>query len=513
MDMGSADRRPTCSVAGSPRIHRLPSRSRPRRAYAAAGRDRAAVRARRDELRAAVADRDTDPRVRIAALGRARAQRHRVPTPAGPGPTAPADPDAAVRRRAAELAPRLGDPAAAAAPRAPRRRRAAGARGRVLGGGRGGVADGRTGAVVAAVVGGRGASPIRSSARPRSPRSARSAIRPGSAGGARRLRGPPGGPPARRARAGGRSTGPRWRPRWRRRSRIPTGRPVRRPRTSRSPPTDRRRSHGPGPTTGRSQAFHPTTTRRSSADVHTRRVTSWVQHLDPRVPHLVTGTLASIPTLDGVLHLGPVPLHMYGLHDRGWRAGAVVGRPRRYVREGIRRPRENKAGREAFDRVVCWAVIVGLIGARLYDVMTHYQLFEGNWGRTIRSGRAGSRSGPRSWAGDRAVDRLPASRDELRRLRPLIVPGIAFAQAYGGGGTACNQELFGGPSGCRGRSRSTPCTDTGYGDGDVQPTFLYESLWCLALGRALLWVDHRFQLVRGQLIALYAAGLHHVPRW
>jgi prolipoprotein diacylglyceryltransferase len=36
--------------------------------------------------------------------------------------------------------------------------------------------------------------------------------------------------------------------------------------------------------------------------------------------------------------------------------------------------------------------------------------------------------------------------------------------------------------------------------------FLYESLYCLALGLALLWIDSRFRLKRGQVFALYVAG-------
>ena len=38
------------------------------------------------------------------------------------------------------------------------------------------------------------------------------------------------------------------------------------------------------------------------------------------------------------------------------------------------------------------------------------------------------------------------------------------------------------------------------------PTFLYESLWNLALCGVLLWVDRRWQLPRGSLMAVYVAG-------
>ncbi|HCB58988.1 MAG TPA: prolipoprotein diacylglyceryl transferase, partial [Arthrobacter bacterium] len=42
--------------------------------------------------------------------------------------------------------------------------------------------------------------------------------------------------------------------------------------------------------------------------------------------------------------------------------------------------------------------------------------------------------------------------------------------------------------------------------GYFQPTFLYESLWCVVVGLALLYVDRRFILGAGSVFALYVAG-------
>jgi prolipoprotein diacylglyceryl transferase len=93
-------------------------------------------------------------------------------------------------------------------------------------------------------------------------------------------------------------------------------------------------------------------------------------------------------------------------------------------------------------------------------------------------------------------------------IADCIVPGLAFAQAIGRWGNWFNQELFGGPS-------SLPWAveidrahrPAGYlRYSTFQPTFLYESLWCVALGFTLLAIDKRVKLARGQLFALYAAG-------
>jgi prolipoprotein diacylglyceryltransferase len=42
--------------------------------------------------------------------------------------------------------------------------------------------------------------------------------------------------------------------------------------------------------------------------------------------------------------------------------------------------------------------------------------------------------------------------------------------------------------------------------GYFHPTFLYESLWCLALGLLVLHLDRRFTLGAGSVFALYVAG-------
>src|SRR4051794_41817522 len=96
--------------------------------------------------------------------------------------------------------------------------------------------------------------------------------------------------------------------------------------------------------------------------------------------HLVAGPLASIPSpSDGVLHLGPVPLHMYGLMiAAGVLVAAAVGR-RRYVRKGgSDDPEVTKRRAEAFDSVAFWAVIGGVHRARPDPGITRHHLLEGH---------------------------------------------------------------------------------------------------------------------------------------
>jgi prolipoprotein diacylglyceryl transferase len=99
------------------------------------------------------------------------------------------------------------------------------------------------------------------------------------------------------------------------------------------------------------------------------------------------------------------------------------------------------------------------------------------------------------------------------------IPGVALAQGIGRWGNWFNNELYGGPTSLPWRlqihcmdliqGHAQPCSGvpgTSTTLGYFQPTFLYESLWDLALGFALIYADRRWRLGRGNLFALYAMG-------
>ncbi|MFG1959853.1 prolipoprotein diacylglyceryl transferase [Nonomuraea sp. NPDC049028] len=86
-----------------------------------------------------------------------------------------------------------------------------------------------------------------------------------------------------------------------------------------------------------------------------------------------------------------------------------------------------------------------------------------------------------------------------------IAPGIAFGQAIARWGNWFNQELYGSPT-------TLPWgleIDQAHGCRPgvlYHPTFLYESLWDVALGFGLILAGRRFTLRHGRLFALYVAG-------
>ena len=145
--------------------------------------------------------------------------------------------------------------------------------------------------------------------------------------------------------------------------------------------------------------------------------------------------LGSIPSPSNG-NLGP--FHMYGLILA---VGVLVAvwfaehrwRVRGYPRDGI------------YD-ISFWVVIWGVIGARLYHVVTDYQLFEHDPFRAVQIWRGGLGIWGAVIGGGIAV--IVVTR---RRHMPTLAvmdcmgPAIVLAQAIGRWGNYFNQELFGKP--------------------------------------------------------------------
>jgi prolipoprotein diacylglyceryl transferase len=153
-----------------------------------------------------------------------------------------------------------------------------------------------------------------------------------------------------------------------------------------------------------------------------------------------------------------------------------------------------------------WVVIWGVVGARLYHVITDYQRFDDDPWRAFQIWRGGLSIWGAVIAGALAVVVIC----RRRHLPTLVVmdcmaPGIVLAQAIGRWGNYFNQELFGKPSTLPWALEIAPQhRPAGYVQyATFQPTFLYESLACLAIFGILLLVEHRARLRLGQTFALY----------
>ena len=214
--------------------------------------------------------------------------------------------------------------------------------------------------------------------------------------------------------------------------------------------------------------------------------------------------LASIPSpSQGVWELGPFPLRAYALFIIAGIVAAVWLTDRRWIARG-------GAPGDVLD-IATWAVPFGIIGGRIYHVISSPQAYFGEGGEPLRAfaiweGGLGiwgaiSFGGVGAWiACRRRGIPLPAFAD-------AVAPGLLVAQAIGRLGNWFNQELFGRPTdlpwGLEIDSRYRP---TEYLDvATFHPTFLYELLWNLAAAAVVIWADRRFRLSHGRAFALYVA--------
>src|SRR5215211_3018807 len=182
-----------------------------------------------------------------------------------------------------------------------------------------------------------------------------------------------------------------------------------------------------------------------------------------------------------------------------------------------------------------FVVPLGFIGARMYHVITDYDLyasdpipgifevwngavdpqptvpdFEDAWdgGLGIYGAVAGGFLGLVLFGWYRGVSPLV--------LADAAAPGLILAQAIGRWGNYFNQELFGRPSNLPWAIRTAPENRPAeFADTTAfHPAFLYESIWDLLVCLVLLWVARRFavRLRDGDLVLLYIS-LYSVGRF
>lgn len=213
--------------------------------------------------------------------------------------------------------------------------------------------------------------------------------------------------------------------------------------------------------------------------------------------------LASIPSPStGVLELGPLNLSAYGFMIA---LGAIAGT--RLL--GRRLERHGWGTSDDASTIAMIAVPAGVVGARLYHVITDWQRFDGRLIDTVKIWKGGLGI----WGGVAVgvvVGVVVARRRGLGIANTLtaVAPALPLAQAIGRWGNWFNQELFGRPTtlpwGLEIDARHLP---DGYELGTLfHPTFLYESLGCLLLVGLLVQLERRRTLRPGLLFLCYTSG-------
>ncbi|WP_407342579.1 prolipoprotein diacylglyceryl transferase [Pengzhenrongella phosphoraccumulans] len=213
---------------------------------------------------------------------------------------------------------------------------------------------------------------------------------------------------------------------------------------------------------------------------------------------------AAIPSPPvAVWHLGPFPLRAYAFSILTGIAVALWMTRRRWVERG--------GDADSVLEIVFWAVPFGIVGGRIYHVISSPQQYFGSGGDPVSAlfiweGGLGiwgaiTLGAVGAWIG--------CKREGVRfsSFADAVAPGLLVAQALGRLGNWFNQELFGGPTTMPWGLRIDPTSPTfpdGYPlDTLFHPTFLYEILWNLAAAALLIYLDRRFRLGHGRVFWLY----------
>lgn len=212
--------------------------------------------------------------------------------------------------------------------------------------------------------------------------------------------------------------------------------------------------------------------------------------------------LTYIPSpAEGVWHLGPLPLRAYAF---GIIIGALFA-----IWIGERRF-QARGGREGLiSDVAMWAIPFGIVGARLYHVITDPELYFGDGRHAIDALKIWE-GGLGIWgaiAGG-ALGAWFAARHygvSFSSVADALAPGLLVAQAVGRIGNYFNQELFGKPTTLPwGLEIDLAHRPAGFEQfATFHPTFLYELLWNLAAAGLLIWLDRRYHFTAGRAFALY----------
>jgi phosphatidylglycerol:prolipoprotein diacylglycerol transferase len=226
----------------------------------------------------------------------------------------------------------------------------------------------------------------------------------------------------------------------------------------------------------------------------------------------LSSALLSLPSPPSpvIFEVGPFALRYYGLFIALGIAAATWLTAKELARKG-------SDSTLALDSLF-FVVPLGFVGARVYHVVTDYDLYADdpfpgifevwNGGLGIYGAVAGGFLGVLLFSWYRGVSPLV--------FADAAAPGLVLAQAIGRWGNYFNQELFGRPSELPWAIRIAPENrPMEFADAETfHPAFLYESLWDLLVCLALLWIARRFanRLRNGDVMLLYVS-LYSVGRF
>jgi prolipoprotein diacylglyceryl transferase len=206
------------------------------------------------------------------------------------------------------------------------------------------------------------------------------------------------------------------------------------------------------------------------------------------------------------ISIGPATFHYYALCIIAGISVAIWLGRKRYVANG--------GLADDVSEAAIWAVPFGIIGGRIYHVITSPQQYFGSGGNPVDALRIWQGGlgiwGAISMGAFGAFLYFRTHKTTLSFLHFLdaLAPGVVIAQAIGRVGNWFNQELFGKPTslpwGLEIDLRNRPSGFENY--LTFHPTFMYEAIWCLLVAFILIKLPIFFRRIvknQGDVFVLY----------
>lgn len=214
-------------------------------------------------------------------------------------------------------------------------------------------------------------------------------------------------------------------------------------------------------------------------------------------------SIPSPPAQWSSVSLGPFTIHLYAIMILIGIFVALWLTTRRWVERG--------GNPETVGEIAIWAIPFGIVGGRLYHVISSPAAYFGEGGNPWKAFEIWN-GGLGIW-GAVALGALGAYIGARRHgasftaFLDAAAPAVLIAQAIGRLGNYFNQELFGGPTTLPWGLQIDPAfRPDGYEHfATFHPTFLYELLWNLAGAALLIYLDRKWDLRGGRVFWLYVA--------
>lgn len=218
---------------------------------------------------------------------------------------------------------------------------------------------------------------------------------------------------------------------------------------------------------------------------------------------MISLSIPSPPLEWSQFSIGPLTLHAYALWILAGIFVAIWLTTRRWVERG--------GDPDKILEVTLWAIPFGIIGGRLYHVVSSPAHYFGEGGNPVDAFKIWE-GGLGIW-GAVALGTLGAFIGARRHhvsftaYVDAVAPAVLIAQAIGRMGNYFNHELYGAPTTLPWGLEIDPSRMRAIDEAGTlyHPTFLYEMLWNLAGAALIIYLDKRWDLRGGRVFWLYVA--------